>query len=165
MSIGIKSLISTRRSAPTQAPSPPLTSLCDMMTILVVFLLVNFSVEGELFTPDPDVRLPVSNSRLRAQPTVSVEVTAGGISLDGTPVATLDVAMAGTDLLIAPLQEALSRRLREVAKGTQGSPEAPRPLTIQCDRNLDFRVIKRVVHTCSQAGGSDFALLVRREEP
>ncbi len=163
MSIGIKSLVRARRPVPAAAPSPPLTSLCDMMTILVVFLLVNFSVEGELFTPAPDVRLPVSTSPVRAQPTVSVEVSSEGVSLDGARVANLAEAMSGAELLIVPLEEALSRRLADAALETRGSSVAP-PLLIQCDRGLDFRIIKRVVHTCSRAGGAEFSLLVRREE-
>jgi len=128
-----------------------------MMTILVVFLLVNFSVEGEIFTPSRDVCLPGSESRVPARPALSVEVSLSGISVDGEPVAALAATMEGDAMLIAPLKEMLaSRRL-----GATGLP----PLTIQCDRAIDFRVLKKVVYTCSQAGGSDFALLVRREEP
>lgn len=161
-----RSLIAGRRSLPSEAPSPPLTSMVDMMTILVVFLLVSFSVEGEIFTPARDVRLPVSDSRARAVPELSVEVSAAGIRVDGTPVVSLTEAMAGDDLMIAPLEKALASRLRaETAEGAEGQPSSLPPLVIQCDREVEFRVLKRVVHTCSQAGGSDFALLVRVEEP
>jgi len=132
------------------ADSPPLTSLVDMMTILVVFLLVNFSVQGELASSADTLRLPESASRLRAEPALSIEVGPRAISVDGRPV--VDLAAAGDSLLIAPLAAALRR-------AAPGAP--PRRVTLQCDRDLDFSVLKRVIHTCSASGIADFALLVQ----
>jgi hypothetical protein len=38
---------------------PQLTSLIDVMTILLVFLIKSFSVDGNLITPSDDLILPV----------------------------------------------------------------------------------------------------------
>ncbi len=134
---------------------PQLTSLVDMMTILVVFLLVNFSVQGELAGSASSLRLPDSTSRLRARPALSIEIGPREISIDGRPVLALAAAAAGDSLLIAPLAVALR------------SAAASAPLTrvtLQCDRDLDFGLLKRVIHTCSASGVADFALLVQTRE-
>lgn len=155
MNTSIRSLLAGRRG-PEAAPSPPLTSMVDMMTILVVFMLVNFSVEGEIATAAHGVRLPESTARQRARPELNVTVAPDGVSIDGVPVATIDQVLDRPDLLIAPLAEALDGRFAAV--------DSLPALTIQCDRGIDFRVLKRVVHTCGRAGGTDFELLVLREE-
>lgn len=155
MNASIRSLISGRRGTEA-APSPPLTSMVDMMTILVVFMLVNFSVEGELATAAHGIRPPESTSLQRARPELNVTISPGGVFVDGTAVATIDQVLDRDDLLITPLAAALDGRF---ARG-----DSLPALTIQCDREIDFRVLKRVVHTCSRAGGTDFELLVLREE-
>ena len=63
------------------APRPQLTSLVDLMVILLVFLLKSFSVEGQLVTPATDLQLPTSQVREVARPALSVEVTTAGIRL------------------------------------------------------------------------------------
>jgi biopolymer transport protein TolR len=146
------SLLSRRPVATGGANSPPLTSLVDMMTILVVFLLVNFSVQGELAGSATALRLPDSTSRQPLQPGLAVEVGPQVISVDGRPVIGLAAALAGDSLLIAPLASALRA-------AQAGRP--PARVTLECDRDLDFALLKRVIHTCSHSGLADFALLVR----
>ena len=152
----IRSLLTGRRGATGAAPSPPLTSLVDMMTILVVFLLVNFSVEGDLITPAAGVRLPASTSRQQARPQLGVEVSERGVSVDGVTVATLSELQAEDEMTIDPLAAALASRI--------AAADTLPALTIQCDRQIEFQILKRVVHTCSRAGARSFELLVRREE-
>ena len=137
------------------AERPQLTSLVDMMTILVVFLLVNFSVQGELASSSNSLRLPDSTSRLHARPVLSIEIGPSEISIDGRPVVALAAVAAGDSLLIAPLAAAL----REAAAG---APLAH--VTLQCDRDLDFGLLKRIIHTCSAGGVADFAVLVQTRE-
>ena len=143
----------SRKGAPRSAGSPPLTSLVDMMTILVVFLLVNLSVQGDLASRASDMQLPTSSSPSRLAPALSVEVTLRQISVEGVPVLPVAEAVAADSLVLPTLLAAL-----EGAGDTQG-------VTLQCDRDLDFAVIKRVLRTCAAAGIRDFALLAEQETP
>jgi biopolymer transport protein ExbD len=147
-----RSLVATVRIAPRAASNVPLTSLVDMMTILLVFLLCSFSVDGQIVTPSADLELPPSSSEVPARPAVNVEVTTAGVNYDGRQVATL-ADLTGDDLRIDALHAALT-----------ASGEAPVAISIHCDRRLDFRVLKCVLRTCHEAGCDDLSLLVLQEE-
>lgn len=144
------------------APRPQLTSLVDLMVILLVFLLKSFSVEGQLVTPATDLQLPTSQVREAARPALSVEVTTAGINVEGVRVAPLPAA-ASDSLVIAPLQRAL------IELGPDGSLTAgtgvdhARRVNVQCDQRVGFAVLKRVLATCNRAGYRDLSLLVLKE--
>jgi len=148
-------MIAARRLPAGEAVRPPLTSLVDMMVILLVFLLKSFSVEGQLVTPAADLQLPSSTCDVAAEVALGVEVSLSGITLDGVPVASLPaVADAGASLVIPELEAAL-RDIR-----------MPGPIgraNVQCDHRVDFALLKRVLATCNAAGYDDLSLLVQRE--
>ncbi len=147
-----RSVVAAARPAPRPASNVPLTSLVDMMTILLVFLLHSFSVDGQIVTPSSDLELPASTSNQSAHPAVRVEVTTTGINVEGQPVVSL-AELAGDDLRIDALLAALT-----------ASGAAPATISIHCDRRHDFRILKRVLRTCHEAGCDDLSLLVLREE-
>ncbi len=143
---------------PAGIAKPQLTSLIDALTILLVFLLKSFSVEGQLLTPATDLELPASSSRERPAPTVNVEVSTAAISIDGQPVAALPAVAASNSLRIP----ALHARLVDIVR-RESTREGPVEVTILCDRTVDFAVLKKVMATCAQADCSDFSLLVLQE--
>lgn len=145
-------LAAPRRLSAGEAVRPPLTSLVDMMVILLVFLLKSFSVDGQLVTPAADLQLPPSSCEVVAEPALGVEVTLAGINLEGEPVASLP---AGEDSLLIPELEAALRNARGAS--------VARRANVQCDRRVDFAVLKRVLATCSAAGYDDLSLLVQQE--
>jgi biopolymer transport protein ExbD len=154
-------ILSARRRSPESAVVRlQLTSLVDMMTILLIFLLKSFSMDGEVLTPAADLALPGSTSDERVAPMVNVAVTRTGVLLDGRSLLTLD------ELASLPSEAAtigiLETELTKLAAIT-GDADGDRALTIQCDKNLDFALLKRVMRTCSVAGFDDFALLVQKE--
>ncbi len=137
---------------------PQLTSLVDMLTILLVFLLKSFSVEGSLVTASEQLTLPESTSRVQPAVMVNVEITQSAINIDGETVTTVASLADSDTMLVAPLYDGL----RQIAERTGSSGEENR-LTIQCDRSIDFRIVKKIMFTCAQASFSDFSLLVNRE--
>jgi len=147
-----------RRVVPVRHGSPQLTSLVDMMVILLVFLLKSFSVEGQLVTPAADLQLPHSSARGVVEPALSIEITTSGIHLAGQPVVDL-VSVNGDSLLVTELYAELLGLAATV--GPDGFPT--RPVTIQCDRRVDFRILKRVLFTCNQAELENLSLLVMRD--
>ena len=50
------------RQKPTRPESLKLTSMMDILTVLLLFLLKSFVVEGEVVTPPPGVELPGSTA-------------------------------------------------------------------------------------------------------
>jgi biopolymer transport protein ExbD len=154
-----------RESSALAVAKPQLTSLVDALTILLVFLLKSFSAGGDLVTPSRDLVLPVSSSRERPLPTVSIEIAAGRISVDGSPlvegegILASEAGAAGRDSLMIP---ELEERLRAISRATRTAGEQ-HEVTIQCDRRVDFAVVKRIMYTCARAEYGDFSLLAFEE--
>jgi biopolymer transport protein ExbD len=138
---------------------PQLTSLIDVMTILLVFLLKSFSVEGTLVRPSDDLALPEANTTQRPVPALNVEITTNGINVDGRPVAGMDRIVQSDSLMIPELYQWLTS-LSQLT----GTAEQDNEVIIQCDRYLDFKYVKKVMFTCSKARYSDFSLLVLEKE-
>lgn len=138
---------------------PQLTSLIDVMTILLVFLLKSFSVEGDLVRPSDDLALPESNSTQRPVPALNVEITTNSINVNSHPVVSMEDIMQPDSLMIPALYDWLVSVSQ--LTGTAGKDHE---VIIQCDRYLDFKYVKRVMFTCSMARYSDFSLLVLEKE-
>lgn len=132
---------------------PQLTSLIDVMTILLVFLIQNFSVDGNLISPPKDIHLPISSIEKRPEITATVNVTKSDINVDGKSIIALD--SIGDSLTITPLLQTLE----EIKKRENSSK-----ITLQADRDVLFEVIKKVVFTCNKAGFKDFAVLVYEDK-
>jgi len=93
-----------------------ITSLMDGMTIILVFLLMNYSVDPIRVDASDDLRLPPSNTEITPQASASITVSAVGIVVNDKVVVpvkdgTVDKAFKGGDenaLQIQPLFEALN---------------------------------------------------------
>ncbi len=134
---------------------PQLTSLIDVMTILLVFLIQNFSVEGNLITPSNDLTLPQSSVQNRPEMMVSVQVSEDAVMVDGEKVISISEFAESEDYMISALFDRM-----KIERGNTTEPK----LMLEADRELPFNIIKRVAFTCNKAGFSDFSVLVYQEE-
>ncbi len=135
---------------------PQLTSLIDVMTILLVFLIKSFSVSGNLVTPSNDLVLPTSVSKTNAKDVPSIEISSKNILNDGKLVVGIDEVMQRDSMMIIELKKVLvDLKLQDTTQ---------RKIMIQCDKNIKFDLIKRVMFTSSRSGFSDYSVLVVGEE-
>ncbi|MDZ7289323.1 MAG: biopolymer transporter ExbD [candidate division KSB1 bacterium] len=143
-----------------------LTSLLDMFTILLVFLLKSFSAEGQIITASKDLQLPESTSEKPPRVAPIIAVTKEWIILDDKPLVKVAEINGGGDLLIEPLQQGLlqtrivAQKLGQVDErfGFHGTVD------IMGDRDASFAVIKRVMYTCGQVGFNNMLLAVYKHE-
>jgi biopolymer transport protein ExbD len=145
-------------SAP-QVFRPQMTSLIDILTLLLIFLIQSFSAEGNLITPSDDLQLPVTTSKETPKPTLMVEITSRAVMADGTLIAAVDSTDSSPALSIAPLYEWLMQKKKTIADTTKNLE-----VIIQCDREMPFKVVKKVMFTCSKAGFSDFSVLAVQKD-
>ncbi len=138
---------------------PQLTSLIDVMTILLVFLIKSFSVEGHLITPSPDLELPVSTSQKEPKSMLSIEITKTSVLSDGESITEIDDFKDSDSLVIPHLFKWML-----LQKSMIGDTARLKEVLIQTDREIEFNVVKRVMYTCSRAGFIDFSVLVLQEE-
>ena len=145
-------------------PTPlRLTSMMDILTVLLLFLLKSFVVEGEVITPVPGVDLPQSTSDTKPRGSVVVAIFDDAVMLDGQMVARVGGADDEGGLLIPLLAEKLAAtRAHELDIASMRGVEAefsPR-IAIQGDRDIPFEILERVMFTCNQSGFGDISLAV-----
>jgi biopolymer transport protein ExbD len=135
----------------------------DILTVLVLFLLKSFVMEGEAITPVPGVSLPESSSSASPQTSIVIAIFNDAIMMNGEVVASVSDAVASDDLYIKSLAKRLDTardtaeeiaRLRGTAEEFQGK------VTIQGDREIGFAILERVMYTCSVTGYETISLAV-----
>lgn len=138
---------------------PQLTSLIDVMTILLVFLIKSFSTEGNIVTPAEDLMLPVSTSQNTPEIRCSLVITKKSILVDGMELVPLTNLTKSDSMMIPSLYKWMS-----VEKNKCTDSSGIKELMIQCDRDIEFAIVKKVMFTCSKAGFTNYTVLVMQEE-
>jgi len=136
-----------------------LVSLMDIFTILVFFLLVN-STEVEVLPNAKDVQLPESIAEQKAEETVVILVSETEILVQGSPVLSIEDAMAENASVLEPLKAALVSQNDRVLRRTADAEIAQRAVTIMGDRDIPYRLLKKVMRTCSDADYGRISLAV-----
>jgi biopolymer transport protein TolR len=158
--------LSARRGSATVSTFLTLTSLVDLFTNLVLFLLYNFSAEGSTIPSMERLKLPQSVTEQRAETTVTIMVTQSDIFLGGKRIAGTDNVMNTDELLIPDLKKELdfeATRGKYFASLTPDTTFQGR-ITILGDKHIPFRLLEKVMFTCSQAEFGQIALGVLHKE-
>jgi biopolymer transport protein ExbD len=159
-------VIKPRRNKSISSFTLRLTSMIDMFTILLVFLLKSYSVEGEIMSVAQDLRLPESTAMTPPKATPILVITNEWLILDGNPVEKVSTVIAQQQNHILPLSEGL-KRIRTFAENL-GKLDAHRSfkgeITIQGDKEIPFELLKKIMFTCGAAGFNDMLLAVNQQE-
>ncbi len=154
-----------------------ITSMMDMMTIILVFLLKSYSTDDVSVAPSDDLQIPVSTSLKSPKLAVNVIVTATQIMVDGEPVLEMEEytdesgrarsrvpasAMRGQNIpdLLERLEqkrekaEGIGQRVGDNEAGFQGE------ILLQAHKELPYEVIRSVMFTAGQAQFSQFRFVV-----
>ena len=136
-----------------------LVSLMDIFTILVFFLLVNSS-DVETLPNTKDLQLPESIAEEKAKETVVILIGEEDIIVQGTPVAKIaDVMrMKGND--IPALRQALKSQNDRVLRREAQQDIAGREVTIMGDKEIPYRLLKKVMATCTASDYGQISLAV-----
>jgi len=142
-----------------------LVSLMDIFTILVFFLLVNSAEVQTLETPK-DIKLPESIAENKPRETVVVHIAHDRVLLQGQPVATIAEIEALDGNIIEPLKAALQSQTDRELRESAAADAASREVTILGDRELPYRVLKKIMATCTDAdyGKLSLAVIQKQEE-
>lgn len=140
-----------------------LVSMMDIFTILVFFLLVS-SGETEVLPNPKDIKLPESAALERARETVVVMVTGDRILVQGHPVTTVAAVLGGDGIVIPELEAALRQQTDRVMIQQAKADIALREVTILGDRELPYRLLKRVMASCTAAEFGQISLAVVQKD-
>ncbi|HEX6995416.1 MAG TPA: biopolymer transporter ExbD [Gammaproteobacteria bacterium] len=136
-----------------------LVSLMDIFTILVFFLLVS-SGEVESLPSPRDVRLPESTADTPSRETVVVLVTADEVLVQGEPVARVADVLATDEIVIPALEAALEAQTARMIRSDLAEDVASREVTIMGDKALPYRLLKKIMATCTEADYGRVSLAV-----
>ena len=136
-----------------------LVSLMDIFTILVFFLLVNSS-DVEVLPNAKEIQLPESIAEEKAKETVVILIGDDDIIVQGTPVARVDEVMARSGNDIPELRQALLSQNDRVLRREAQDDIAGREVTIMGDKDIPYRLLKKVMATCTESEYGQISLAV-----
>ena len=148
-----------RRLGRNSASMLKMTSLMDIFTTLLLFLLKSFVTDGQGATVMPGIELPPSATHGRAWDAPVIAVTKDHITCEDTVVPAAE-ALKGENLEIARLRATLTV-LHSAGASQPGF--TPR-VVVQGDRKIEFKLLERVIYTSQRAGFTEVSLAVLHDE-
>ena len=138
-----------------------LVSLIDVFTILIFFLLSNVGGVETISSPRA-VKLPESVSQKVPKDTLLVVVTATEILVNSKVVSSVAEAVAVDGDLIQPLKTELDLQMGRQVIRPENQADA-KHLTILGDKEIPYRLLRKVMATGARAGYSDVSFAVRQK--
>jgi biopolymer transport protein ExbD len=150
-----------RRERNTSSVDLNLVSLIDIFTILIFFLLINTGV-ADVLPNSKSIKLPESTAEQQPRDTVVVLVSQNDIVVGGRKVATVsDVLNAESDLIPGLKAELDLLAGRQVIRAENES--AKRSITIMGDREIPYRLLRKVMVTCARADFTEVSFAVQKK--
>jgi biopolymer transport protein ExbD len=132
-----------------------ITPLVDMFVIIVLFLIANFSATGEVLMMTKDIQLPEAVNVKEVEMVPVVMVSNEQVIVSGTVIGRVE-DLSREDYLNIP---ALEEKLREMKKQYEDlhamandSEGFKGDVNIQANKDVQFKIIKRVMFSCATAG-------------
>lgn len=139
-----------------------LVALIDVFTILIFFLLMQMG-PAEILASPRAVQLPASTADKAARDTLVLVISGEDILVDGRKVASVAAVAALAEDLVVPLKAELDLQAQRVAVKAENR-KATNPITILADKDIPYRVLKKVMVTCAAANFGDVSFGLRRKE-
>ena len=136
-----------------------LTSLMDVFTILVFFLLVN-SGSVEVMEAPKEVSLPESVVESKPRETVVIFVSPEEVLVQGKLVAFVEDIINGKESAVEPITARLAQLKESVIGANTAIVAESREVTILADKSVPFAVIKTIMSTCTSEGYENVSLAV-----
>lgn len=135
-----------------------ITSMTDMFTILLVFLLQTYSTSDVEIIPENNLRLPASSSSTNPIESIKLTVSKELMKIDKVKIADMkDANFEAKDIdpndskFILPLFQALDKIAKDDALKDKPAVKEGRIL-LQADSALPYSVLSKVMYTASMAG-------------
>lgn len=148
--------------------------LMDVMTILLVFMIMQFAQEAAAVVESNDLQIPYSTSDAESQQSVPVQITRAQIVVDGNNVLALRNGVidashkqgGGTGFLVTPLHNVLLQHRDRLKAIEQISPSRPFKGEVQiiADKRTPFRTLSEVIYTLGQAEFSNIHFVVLQNQ-
>jgi biopolymer transport protein ExbD len=139
-----------------------LVSLIDVFTILIFFLLSSAS-GVELLASPKAVKLPESTAEKAPKETIVIAVSGEDILVEGRRIAPVAEVLATEGDLIAPLKAELDLQANRQAVREETKAQG-KAITIMGDKDIPYKLLRKVMYTSARADYTDVAFAVRRKD-
>ncbi len=139
-----------------------LTSLMDVFTILVFFLLVNTGAVEVLDTPK-EISLPESRVKSKPRETVVIFISPTQVLVQGKLVALVDDILEDKASVLDPIAARLAQLKENVIGISTLAVSTSQEVTILADKSVPFIVIKTIMSTCTGEGFEVVSLAVTQK--
>jgi biopolymer transport protein ExbD len=158
-----------------------LTSMMDILVIILVFLLKSYSASTNSFSTVAGIQLPLSKSQSLPSDSLHLLVTPDAILFEGKKVVEFGPAvyqfkaddLAEENRLVVKLLDVLTRKrieienmkVKSVLRDEKGNPLAFHAvIAIQADKSVRYDVLRKIMYTAGVADFRIFRLLAARQE-
>ena len=163
------------RKQPFIPPKLQITSMMDMFTIILIFLLFSFSDKPETIKLEKDLELPVSSAKLDYNDHIKLVLSQNSLYLGEERIAEIqDGKIEGlntTSLKESKLYKELAA-LHEAGKNKEQNDqdvdatkvEQQESILFLCDRRLSFKTVNSIIKTAGMAGYPNFQFGVLKND-
>ncbi len=144
-----------------------ITSLLDILTIMLVFLLQSYNSSGVVINVPDEIKLPQSSSETLNNFGVNVQVSKSQIWVDDKEVVNTEIPSEQLydegGRRIVPLFNQLVKIKETIKQSEKLSPQAAKfsgIANLVVDKSLKYDYLKRVMYTCAAAGFKEFKFVV-----
>lgn len=145
-------------------PKLNLVPLIDCFTLLIFFLLINYSADVEVLQTDKSLKLPFSISDTLPKESLVVMINSNDVLVSGRRVGSVAEMMAAKESRFAPLEAELKYLAERAAPLTEQEKKEGRSITILGDRLIPYEQLKKIMATCVAADFRNISLAVMHME-
>ncbi len=155
-----------RRSRRVTPPKLIMTSMVDIFTFLLIFLLASFSDQVARFSIDGNISLPKSTAKADFTDSIRLAVSENTMWLGEEPIAKIkDGAIVGLDLNNLKgsvlYQKLVKCRQKTAQENVEGKDKSL--ILFLCDKRLSFKTINSIIKTAGMAGFPNFQFGVLKQ--
>ncbi len=144
-----------------------ITSLLDILVILLVFLLKSYDATGIILNVSEEITLPSSMSQSMSTNGVVVQVSPGKIWIDDKEIVNEESRNVRSGGVIRPLFDELvakKNEIKSIQKSVENAPKFTGLVNLIIDKSLKYNYVKMIMRTCAEAGYQKYKFVVRGEE-
>lgn len=136
-----------------------LTPLMDVFTILVFFLLFH-SYGGDVMEAPKQIELPDSVVEIKPRETVMIMISPEMVVVQGEKVISTPELLDDSTGPIAEITERLEKLESNIIGISTKTVVESKEVTVLADKSIPFRVVKRIMSTCTGSGYGRISLAV-----
>jgi len=136
-----------------------LTPLMDVFTILVFFLLFH-SGGGDILETPKQIKLPDSVVETKPRETVVIMVSPEVVVVQGEAVVNTPELLDDSVRMVAGITERLEQLERNIIGISTKAVAEGKEITILADKTIPFKVLKKIMSTCTDSGYGRISLAV-----